>query len=86
MCVCVCVCVCVYEFIYLFTFEREREAERQGDRGSEAGSAWTAASPNGGLELMNREIVTWGGVGRQSKCRKENYKFDESLLNTYIII
>ena len=53
----------MFHFIYLciflmFIFEREREsagAERDGDRGSEAGSALTA---DVGLELMNWEIMT----------------------------
>ena len=54
--------------------ERQREtesmsgggAESEGDRGSEAGSRLRAIStePDAGLELTNREIMTWAEVGR----------------------
>ena len=57
--------------VYLFLREREREsmgrgeAEREGDTESEAGSRLRAVSaePDAGLELMNREIMTWVEVG-----------------------
>ena len=41
-------------------------AEREGDTESEAGSRLWAISPepHAGLELTNREIVTWAEVGR----------------------
>ena len=41
-------------------------AEREGDTESEAGSRLRAVStgPDAGLELTNREIVTWAEVGR----------------------
>ena len=41
-------------------------AEREGDTESEAGSRLRAISPepNAGLELTNREIMTWVEVGR----------------------
>ena len=58
-------------FIY---FWKEREthsvsrggAERQGDTDSEVGSRLWAVStePDAGLELTNREIMTWAEVGR----------------------
>ena len=39
--------------------------EREGDTESEAGSRFRAVSmePDVGLELTNREIVTWAKVG-----------------------
>ena len=47
----------------MFIFERERAqaeegGERERDRGSKAGSALTAKSLMGGLELTNCEIMT----------------------------
>ena len=41
-------------------------AEKEGDTESEAGSRLWAISPepDAGLELMDREIVTWAEVGR----------------------
>ena len=41
-------------------------AEREGDTESEAGSRLWAISPepDAGLELADREIVTWAEVGR----------------------
>ena len=41
-------------------------AEREGDPESEAGSRLWAISPepDAGLELADREIVTWAEVGR----------------------
>ena len=62
-------CLSELFFLMLFIFERERActsgggAEREGDRGSEAGSALTAREPDVGLELRNREIVTGAEVG-----------------------
>ena len=46
--------------------EREREREREGDTEAKAGSRLWAVStePNAGLELTNREIMTWAEVGR----------------------
>ena len=57
--------------MFLFIFEREKEreiehelAEREGDRECEAGSRLWAVSTelNVGLELTNREIMTWAEV------------------------
>ena len=62
-------------FHCLFIFERERESarehtsrggtEREGDTESEAGSRLRAVNtePDRGLELTNREIITWVEVG-----------------------
>ena len=63
----------IYLFIYLFStffiyfWDRERQsmngggAEREGDTESETGSRLRAISPepDAGLELTDREIVTW---------------------------
>ena len=54
--------------VYLFLSERQSMsgggAERKGDTESKAGSRLWAVSkgPNVGLELMNREIMTWAEV------------------------
>ena len=53
--------------VYLFWRERKRQsmrgagAEREGDTESETGSRLRAISPepDAGLELTDREIVTW---------------------------
>ena len=51
--------------VYLFLREREREsrggADREGDTESETGSRLRAIcpEPDAGLELTDREIVTW---------------------------
>ena len=58
--------------VYLLLRVRERQsmsrggAERWGDTESEAGSRLWAVStePDAGLELTDREIVTWAKVGR----------------------
>ena len=58
--------------IYLFLRDRERQsmsrggAEREGDTESETGSRLWAIStePDVGLELTDREIMTWAEVGR----------------------
>ena len=44
---------------------REREREREGDTESKAGSMFWVVStdPNTGLELTNREDMTWAEVG-----------------------
>ena len=46
--------------------ERGRGREREGDTESEAGSRLRAISPepDAGLELMDREIMTWAEVRR----------------------
>ena len=46
--------------------QREREREREGDTESKAGSRFWATStePDMGLELTDREIMTWAKVGR----------------------
>ena len=45
-------------------------AEREEDTESEAGSRLWAISPepDAGLELMDREIMTWAEVGRLTDC------------------
>ena len=47
-------------------YEWGRGREREGDTESEAGSRLWAVNtePNVGLELTNREILTWAEVGR----------------------
>ena len=58
----------------MFIFEREGdraragEGQREGDTESEAGSRLWAISPepDAGLELTEREIVTWAEVGRST--------------------
>ena len=57
--------------MFVYFWERQRQnvsgggAEREGDTESEAGSSLWAIStePDVGLELMNREIMTWAKVG-----------------------
>ena len=57
-------------FIYFWDRESMNRggAEREGDTESEAGSRLWAISPepDSGLELVNREIVTWAEVGRST--------------------
>ena len=56
-----------FKVFYFYFWDRERQsmngggAEREGDTECEAGSRLRAISPepNTGLELMDREIVTW---------------------------
>ena len=56
----------------MFIFERDRqkdiEWEREGDTEWEAGSKLWAVStdPDAGLELTDREIMTWAEVGRST--------------------
>ena len=61
----------------MFIFERESAcvhvrmsgggAEREGDTESEAGSRlWAISTEHTGLELTNREIVTWAEVGHST--------------------
>ena len=62
----------IYIFLNVYLFLRQREsmnrggAEREGDTESETGSGLWAVStePDAGLELMDREIMTWAEVGR----------------------
>ena len=62
----------IFFFFNIYLFLRQREsmngggAEREGDTEWEAGSRlWAISSePDAGLELMDREIVTWAEVGR----------------------
>ena len=57
-------------FIYFWEKEsmRGRGTEREGDTELEAGSRrWVVSTePNAGLELTNREIMTWADVGRST--------------------
>ena len=62
-------------------------AEREGDTESEAGSSLWAISPepDAGLELTDREIVTWAEVGRLTDWATQAplmivFKGDTSLL------
>ena len=58
--------------MFIYFWDRERQsmngggAEREGNTESEAGSRLWAISPgpDAGLELTDREIVTWAEVGR----------------------
>ena len=53
-------------FVYFWEAEHEQEgAERERETESEAGSRLWAVStvPGAGLELTNREIMTWAKVG-----------------------
>ena len=69
-----CLYVWVFFFFLMFIYfwDRERQsmngggAKREGDTESEAGSRLRAISPgpDAGLELTDREIVTWAEVGR----------------------
>ena len=57
--------------MFIYFWDRERQSmngggpEREGDRESEAGSRLRAVStePDAGLELTDREIMTWAEVG-----------------------
>ena len=58
--------------MFMYFWERQRQnmsrggAEREGDTESKAGSRLRAVSTetDAGLELMDREIMTWAEVGR----------------------
>ena len=58
----------VFSYILLpfYLFLRERtlagEGQKEGDRGRKVGSMLTS-QPNVGLELPNREIMTWAKFG-----------------------
>ena len=60
--------------MFIYFWDRERQsmngggAEREGDTELEAGSGLRAVSPepDAGLELTDREIVTWAEVGRST--------------------
>ena len=57
--------------MFIYFWDRERQstnrggAEREGDTESETGSRLWAVStePDAGLELTDREIMTWAEVG-----------------------
>ena len=61
--------------MFIHFFERQTQSvsrvveEREGDTESEAGSRLWAVStePDEGLELTDREIMTWAEVGRDRK-------------------
>ena len=61
------VCLFVFSTFFIYFWDRERQsmngggAEREGDTESETGSRLRAISPEpeAGLELADREIVTW---------------------------
>ena len=61
-------------FIYFWEKERERESvsrgSREGDTASKAGSRLRTVStePDMGLELMDREIMTWAKVRGLTDC------------------
>ena len=58
--------------MFIYFWDRERQSmngggsEREGDTESETGSRIWAVStePDAGLELTDREIMTWAEVGR----------------------
>ena len=64
-------------------------AEREGDTESEAGSRLWAVStePDAGLELTDREIMTWAEVGRSTDWATQaplEYFFKEvNILQTF---
>ena len=68
---------------YLFLRQRERESmnrggsEKEGDTESETGSRLWAVSPepDAGLELTDREIMTWAEVGRLTDCATQAPRF-----------
>ena len=59
-------------FLLIFEMERDRawtgEGQREGDTESETSSRLWAVStePDAGLELTDREIMTWAEVGRST--------------------
>ena len=61
------VCFFIFSTFFIYLWDRERQsmngggAEREGDTESETGSRLRAISPepDAGLELTDREIVTW---------------------------
>ena len=61
-------------FIHFWKIETEHKQgwgrEREGDTEPEAGSRLWAVStePDAGLELTNREIMTWAKAGRPTDC------------------
>ena len=57
-------------------------AEREGDTESETGSRLRAISPepDAGLELTDREIVTWLKVGRSTDCATQAPHYLERFL------
>ena len=59
-------------------------AEREGNTQSEAGSRLWAISPepDAGLELADREIVTWAEVGRLTDWATQAPPVDIILINT----
>ena len=70
--------------VYLF-WEREKESrggpEREGDKESEAGSRLWAVStePNLGLQLTNRETMTWAQVGCLTDWVPQHFCFFNSM-------
>ena len=86
--------------MFLFIFERETErqsmsrggAEIEGDTESKAGSRLWAVSkePDAGLELTNREIMTWAEVGRSTEWATqaplEIVLFDGNLLQANLVL
>ena len=62
----------IFFLMFIYFWDRERQSmngggsEREGDTESEAGSRLWAVStePDTGLQLTNREIMTWAKVGR----------------------
>ena len=58
-------------------YEQGRAREREGDTESETGSRLRAISPepDAGLELTDREIVTWAEVGCLTHCATQAPRF-----------
>ena len=78
-----------FSFFFNVHFERESMsrggAEREEDTESEAGSRLWAVStePDAGLELTNREIMTWANVGHLTDCATQAPLLNFFLMFTY---
>ena len=77
-----------FKFIYLF-WERERAREEEGrkrgeERASQAGSCAVSVEPNGGLELMNYDIMTWAETKSRTLNRLSHPGTPTSALSFFI--
>ena len=79
--------------MFIYFWDRGREstsgggAEREGDTESETSSRLWAVStePDAGLELTDREIMTWSEVGRLTDWATQA-PLSKSSLNSHLII